>query len=228
MMGTSIRVSKGVSCWPMQFLRTTGEFNRAEVTMRTCWLLAIVLFAGVALAQQSRTYGFILNENGGIKGADCSLVDNVKGCQLFNELVSADDTFAASLSMVRTSLACFVTDDPSQSSMFFVFSLSPRSNLSSTLTIYGHGLPVNLLTFKFSPNQFGGFDLKPAGDDNYRGSLDEDLLSFHKGVGIGMTKTVDWDYWYFDINMKTGRLKHVVDRRISTGRCARHDEPNAN
>jgi hypothetical protein len=24
MMGTSIRMSKGVSCWPTQFLRTTG------------------------------------------------------------------------------------------------------------------------------------------------------------------------------------------------------------
>ena len=64
---------------------------------KCCLLLSIVLFAGGALAQQSRTYGFILNENGGIKGADCSLVDNVKGCQLFNELVSADDNFASSL-----------------------------------------------------------------------------------------------------------------------------------
>lgn len=66
--------------------------------MRKCFLLlSIVLFAMGAPAQQSRTYGFILNENGGIKGADCSLVDNVKGCQLFNELVSADDNFASSL-----------------------------------------------------------------------------------------------------------------------------------
>ena len=193
---------------------------------KCCLLLSIVLFAGGALAQQSRTYGFILNENGGIKGADCSLVDNVKGCQLFNELVSADDNFASSLLTSRTSLACFVTDDPSQSSMFFVFSLSPRSTLSSMLTIYKDGLAVNLCTFKFSPNQFGGFDLKPAGDDKYRGSVDEDLLSFHKGVLVGMTNTGDWDYWYFDINMKTGRFKHVTNRKISTGRCVRHDGPD--
>jgi len=195
--------------------------------MRKCYLLlSIVLFAGGALAQQSKTYGFILNENGGIKGADCSLVDNVKGCQLFNELVSADDNFASSLLTSRTSLACFVTDDPSQSSMFFVFSLSPRSTLSSVLTIYKDGLAANLFTFKFSPNQFGGFDLKPEGNDKYRGSVDEDLLSFHKGVLVGMTNTVDWDYWYFDINMKTGRFKHVINRKISTGRCVRHDGPD--
>jgi hypothetical protein len=194
--------------------------------MRICWLVAIVLCSSGSFALQLRAYGFVLNENGGIKRADCALVDNVEGCQLFNELFSADDNFASSLLASRTSLACFVTDDPSQSSMFFVFSLSPRSSLSSMLTVYNHGLLANVLSFRFSPNQLGGFDLRPEGDDQYRGSVDEDVLLFRKGVWMGTTKTVDWNYWYFDINMKTGRFKHVSNHKISTGRCFRHDSDN--
>ena len=191
--------------------------------MRRSCLLVLVLFAGAARAQESRTYGFLVNEFGAVKSADCALADNVKGCQLFNELLNADDTFAASLSVSRTSLACFVTDDRSQSPMFFVFSLNPKSKLSSTLTVYKDGLPISLLFFRFSPSQAGGFDLKPEGDANDRGSLDDGLFSYHHGVLDGTTHRVNWDYWYFEINMKTGRFRHGIDRKISTGRCARHD-----
>jgi len=191
--------------------------------MRGSHLLVFVLFAGAALAQGPTTYGFVLNEFGAVKSADCSFADNAKGCQLFNELLSADDTFAASFSVSRTSLACFVTDDPSQSTMFFVFSLDPKSKLPSSLTVYRDGLPVNIMFFRFAANQTGGFDLKPEGEANVRGILDDGLLSYHHGVSDASTQRVNWDYWYFEINMKTGRFRHGVDPRVSAGRCARHD-----
>lgn len=193
--------------------------------MKSCCLFVLVLFASLVGAQESKTYGLVLNEAGGIKSADCSLLDNAKGCQLFNELLNADDTFAASFSSSRTSLACFVTDDPSQSTMFFVFSLDPKSKLPSWLTVYRDGLPVNISFFRLLPNQTGGFDLKPEGEERIRGSLDDDLLSYHHGVGVfdGPTQSVNWDYWYFAINMKTGRFRHGIDRKIVAGRCARHD-----
>lgn len=104
--------------------------------MRMTCLWVLVLFAGSALAQETKTYGFLLNEFGAVKSADCSLVDNIKGCQLFNEMMNSDESFAGSFGTSRTSLACFVTDDPSQSTMFFVFSLDPKSKLPSALTIY--------------------------------------------------------------------------------------------
>jgi hypothetical protein len=42
MMGTSIRMSKGVSCWPTQFLRTTRDLAVAR-------LGAVAVLAGIAL-----------------------------------------------------------------------------------------------------------------------------------------------------------------------------------
>lgn len=196
--------------------------------MRRSCLLVLVLFAGAALAQQPTTYGFVLNEFGAVKSADCSFADNAKGCQLFNELLNADDTFASSFSVSRTSLACFVTDDPSQSSMFFVFSLNPKSKLPSDLTVYKDGLPINIIFFRFSPNQTGGFDVKPEGDAKDRGSIDEGLFSYHHGVWDGTMQSVNWDFWYFEINMKTGRFRHGIDRTVSTGRCMRHDARDFN
>ncbi len=196
--------------------------------MRTKLLLILVLFAGTALAQQSTNYGFVLNEFGAVKSADCSFADNAKGCQLFNELLNADDTFAGSVSVSPTSLACFVTDDPSQSSMFFVFSLDTKTKVPSSLTVYKNGLPANVMSFRLSANQTGGFDLKPEGDANDRGSLDDGLLSYHHGVLDARTQRVNWDYWYFEINMKTGRFQHGIDHRVSTGRCARHNAPGLN
>lgn len=195
--------------------------------MRSGCLLVLVLFVGSVIAQESRTYGFV--SKAGIKSADCSFADNVKGCQLFNELLNADDSFAGSFWGSPMSLACFVTDDPSQSSMFFVFSLDPKSKLPSvpsTLTIYKDGLPANIDFFVFARNQAGAFDLKPQRDENLRGSLDEGLFSFHQGVWRGTTKAIDWDYWYFDINMKTGRFSHGTNRKISAGRCLRHEAPS--
>jgi len=196
--------------------------------MRRNLPLVLVLSAGAAIAQESTNYGFVLNDFGAVKSANCSFADNAKGCQLFNELLNADDTFAGSISVSPTSLACFVTDDPSQSSMFFVFSLDTKSKLPSSLTVYKDGLPANIIFFRFSVNQTGGFDLKPERDANDRGSLDDGLLSYHHGVLDVTTQRVNWDYWYFEINMKTGRFQHGIDRKVSTGRCARHNARGLN
>jgi hypothetical protein len=191
------------------------------IAMKAACLLTVMLSVACASAQQPKTYGFATSQAGAVTSADCSLVDNVEGCHLFNEMFSADAKFSASVTAFDTSLVCFVTDDPSQARMFFVFSLSPKSKSGSMLAIYKDGLLRNAFTFEFSPNQYGGVDLRPAGDQNLKGTLDEDTFSFHRGILEG--NSIDWNGWYFDINMNTGRFRHGLARKVTTGRCLRHD-----
>jgi hypothetical protein len=195
------------------------------------FLPLMALFGTLASAQDVQTFGF-KTENGVLKNADCSLVENTKGCALFNELFEAqDDQLFGAMLMYRTSLACFVTDDTSQADMFFVFALSPKLPGSLRL-IYGKGLLRGVVPFAFTPNDFGAFDVKsdvseskdsrPPSPD-YRGALTTNQFSFHQGVYDGRIHGMNWDFWYFDINTKTGRFIHGVDGKLSSGKCIRHD-----
>jgi len=186
--------------------------------MKSLSIALLALCASLVFGQDARTYGFV-TDKGKLTGVDCGSVDNVQGCNLFNELYDADDDVVLAVLVYRTSLVCFVTDDPKQAAMFFVFSLNPRSTPPSTFEIYKNGVLARTSEFRFSADVLGAFVLHPEDKTkNGRGTLDEGQFSFHLGPG---------DLWYFEINMKTGRFVHGVDGKVSTGRCARHDRPEA-
>jgi hypothetical protein len=174
--------------------------------------------------------------------ADCSLVNNVESCNIFNELAgSTDSQVTESVTTYATSLACFLTPDsidrPELAKHFTLFNLGTNPLLEdsshdydsdvSMITFYDNGVQSDFgYFFYLVPSPFGQdqFTVLDAGvttsyeDEPYRGEVNQESFSFHRHDHLAHGLD-DWNEQYFEISLLTGRYTWVWNHKPHFGRC---------
>jgi S1-C subfamily serine protease len=173
--------------------------------------------------------------------ADCSVVNNVDSCNIFNELAgNTESQIWSGINVYQTSLACFLTPDavdrPEQVKNFTIFELDTNPRLKnldsvldelSTITFYDNGVLSDFAyLFYLVPSPFGEdqFTVMDAGlvtsyeDEPYRGELTKESFSFHRHDHLSHSID-DWNEQYFEISLLTGRYTWVWHHKPHFGRC---------